>query len=71
MGNGEEYIWKPPDDDDFIIQHKQIGPLGESIQPSAAGVSLCKCAQCSGRRQRLMLITTQTTSRSPQTKHIF
>lgn len=43
MGNGEEYIWKPPDDDDFIIQHKQIGPLGENIQPSATGVSLYKC----------------------------
>ncbi|KAG5282030.1 hypothetical protein AALO_G00051480 [Alosa alosa] len=41
MGNGEEYIWKPPDDEDFMIQHKQIGPgpLGESIQPSVAGIA--------------------------------
>lgn len=43
MGNGEEYIWKPPDDEDFMVQHKQIGTLAESIQPSAAGVSFYEC----------------------------
>lgn len=44
MGNGEQYIWKPPEDDDFIFQHKQMGMLsshaGESMAASAAGVSM-------------------------------
>ncbi|XP_070962012.1 uncharacterized protein [Oncorhynchus clarkii lewisi] len=41
MGNGEQYIWKPPEDDDIImLQNKPLGPLsphsGENIQPSTA-----------------------------------
>lgn len=44
MGNGEQYIWKPPEDDDMLmLQNKALGPLGahtvENIQPSAAAVS--------------------------------
>ncbi|XP_028848413.1 uncharacterized protein LOC114797642 isoform X2 [Denticeps clupeoides] len=44
MGNGEQYIWKPPEDDDFtILQHKQIGPLSphtaDNMQASAAGIA--------------------------------
>lgn len=44
MGNGEQYIWKPPEDDDIIFQHKQMGILsshaGENMAASAAGVSV-------------------------------
>lgn len=44
MGNGEQYIWKPPEDDDMLmLQNKALGPLSahtvENIQPSAAAVS--------------------------------
>lgn len=44
MGNGEQYIWKPPEDDEMLMhQNKALGPLGahtvENIQPSAAVVS--------------------------------
>lgn len=44
MGNGEQYIWKPPEDEEMLIhQNKALGPLGahtmENIQPSAAVVS--------------------------------
>lgn len=44
MGNGEQYIWKPPEDDEMLVhQNKALGPLGahtvENIQPSAAVVS--------------------------------
>ena len=58
MGNGEQYIWKPPEDDDItVLQNKPLGPLsphsGENIiQPSTAAVSrdgttaLCCCLQC-------------------------
>lgn len=44
MGNGEQYIWKPPEDDDIIFQHKQMGiqssHAGENMAASAAGVSV-------------------------------
>lgn len=44
MGNGEQYIWKPPEDDDMLMhQNKALGPVGahtvENMQPSAAVVS--------------------------------
>lgn len=44
MGNGEQYIWKPPEDEEMLMhQNKALGPLGahtvENIQPSAAVVS--------------------------------
>lgn len=44
MGNGEQYIWKPPEDEDMLmLQNKALGPLAahtmENIQPSAAAVS--------------------------------
>lgn len=44
MGNGEQYIWKPPEDDEMLAhQNKALAPLGahtvDSIQPSAAVVS--------------------------------
>lgn len=43
MGNGEQYIWKPPEDDDMLMhQNKALVPMGahtvENIQPSAAVV---------------------------------
>lgn len=46
MGNGEQYIWKPPEDEEMLMhQNKVLGPLGahtvENIQPSAAVVSQC------------------------------
>lgn len=57
MGNGEQYIWKPPEDDDItMLQNKPLGPLsphsGENIQPSTAMVSMyvitkyCMCVWC-------------------------
>lgn len=44
MGNGEQYIWKPPEDDEVLmLQNKALVPLGahtvENIQPSATAVS--------------------------------
>lgn len=44
MGNGEQYIWKPPEDEEMVMhQNKAVGPLGahtvDNIQPSAAVVS--------------------------------
>ncbi|XP_061702177.1 uncharacterized protein si:dkey-70p6.1 [Syngnathoides biaculeatus] len=58
MGNGEQYIWKPPEDEDVLMLHnKTLGPLGplgahttENIQPSAAVVAemyskVCKPAK--------------------------
>lgn len=44
MGNGEQYIWKPPEDDDVLAhQNKALGPTVahtvENMQPSAAVVS--------------------------------
>lgn len=44
MGNGEQYIWKPPEDEEMLMhQNKALGPLGahtvDNIQPSAAVVS--------------------------------
>ncbi|XP_077442075.1 uncharacterized protein LOC144063931 isoform X1 [Vanacampus margaritifer] len=55
MGNGEQYIWKPPEDEDVLMLHnKALAPLGahtmESIQPSAAVVAemyskVCKPAK--------------------------
>lgn len=44
MGNGEQYIWKPPEDEEMLMhQNKALGALGahtmENIQPSAAVVS--------------------------------
>lgn len=40
MGNGEQYIWKPPEDADIImLQNKPLGQhTVENIQPSAAAV---------------------------------
>ncbi|XP_051914082.1 uncharacterized protein si:dkey-70p6.1 isoform X2 [Hippocampus zosterae] len=55
MGNGEQYIWKPPEEEDVLILHnKALAPLGahtmENIQPSAAVVAemyskVCKPAK--------------------------
>lgn len=44
MGNGEQYIWKPPEDEEMLMhQNKALGPAGahtvENMQPSAAVVS--------------------------------
>ena len=54
MGNGEQYIWKPPEDDDMLmLQNKALGPIGahtvENIQPSAAAVSEDSSACASAR----------------------
>lgn len=46
IGNGEEYIWKPPEDDDIIFQPKHIGPLSPHMgENMAAGVRECFCIQ--------------------------
>ncbi|XP_056157939.1 uncharacterized protein si:dkey-70p6.1 [Lampris incognitus] len=58
MGNGEQYIWKPPEDDDVIIpQNKTLGPLSahtvENIQPSAAAVAEMYSKVCKpGKKKR-------------------
>ncbi|XP_034028896.1 trithorax group protein osa isoform X1 [Thalassophryne amazonica] len=58
MGNGEQYIWKPPEDDNIImLQNKALGPLGahtvENIQPSAAAVAEMYSKVCKpGKKKR-------------------
>ncbi|XP_030588589.1 uncharacterized protein LOC115782525 isoform X2 [Archocentrus centrarchus] len=58
MGNGEQYIWKPPEDDDMLmLQNKALGPLGahtvENIQPSAAAVAEMYSKVCKpGKKKR-------------------
>ncbi|KAA0714088.1 Lck-interacting transmembrane adapter 1 [Triplophysa tibetana] len=59
MGNGEQYIWKPPEDDDFMFQHKQMGMLslqaGESMAASAAGIPEMYSKVCkTGKKKRAM-----------------
>uniref|UniRef100_A0A3Q2R307 Si:dkey-70p6.1 n=1 Tax=Fundulus heteroclitus TaxID=8078 RepID=A0A3Q2R307_FUNHE len=60
MGNGEQYIWKPPEDDDMLmLQNKALGPLGahtvENIQPSAAVVAEMYSKVCKpGKKKRTM-----------------
>ncbi|KAL7885018.1 hypothetical protein AOLI_G00077880 [Acnodon oligacanthus] len=59
IGNGEEYIWKPPEDDDIMFQHKHIGPLsphmGDSMAASAAGISEMYSKVCKpGKKKRGM-----------------
>ncbi|KAM4611140.1 uncharacterized protein ACJ7VT_014221 [Polymixia lowei] len=58
MGNGEQYIWKPPEDEEVLmLQNKTIGPLGahtvENIQPSAAAVAEMYSKVCKpGKKKR-------------------
>ncbi|XP_039864019.1 basic salivary proline-rich protein 4 isoform X2 [Simochromis diagramma] len=58
MGNGEQYIWKPPEDDDMLmLQNKALGPLSahtvENIQPSAAAVAEMYSKVCKpGKKKR-------------------
>lgn len=45
MGNGEQYIWKPPEEEEMLMhQTKALGPPSahtvENIQPAATVVSL-------------------------------
>ncbi|XP_016415216.1 uncharacterized protein LOC107745762 isoform X2 [Sinocyclocheilus rhinocerous] len=59
MGNGEQYIWKPPEDDDIIFQHKQMGILsshaGENMAASAAGITEMYSKVCKpGKKKRGM-----------------
>ncbi|KAK7877904.1 hypothetical protein WMY93_031433 [Mugilogobius chulae] len=59
MGNGEQYIWKPPEDDDLLmLQNKALGPLAhtvENIQPSAAAVAEMYSKVCKpGKKKRAM-----------------
>lgn len=59
MGNGEQYIWKPPEDDDIMmLQNKALGPLAhtvENIQPSAAAVAEMYSKVCKpGKKKRSM-----------------
>uniref|UniRef100_A0A1A8JZ50 Si:dkey-70p6.1 n=1 Tax=Nothobranchius kuhntae TaxID=321403 RepID=A0A1A8JZ50_NOTKU len=60
MGNGEQYIWKPPEDDDgLLLQNKALGSLGahtlENIQPSAAAVAEMYSKVCKpGKKKRAM-----------------
>ncbi|XP_056896655.1 uncharacterized protein si:dkey-70p6.1 [Takifugu flavidus] len=58
MGNGEQYIWKPPEDDEMLVhQNKALAPLGahtvDSIQPSAAVVAEMYSKVCKpGKKKR-------------------
>ncbi|XP_028266396.1 uncharacterized protein LOC114438943 [Parambassis ranga] len=58
MGNGEQYIWKPPEDEEMLmLQNKALGPLGahtvENIQPSAAAVAEMYSKVCKpGKKKR-------------------
>ncbi|XP_051281707.1 basic salivary proline-rich protein 4 isoform X3 [Dicentrarchus labrax] len=58
MGNGEQYIWKPPEDEEMLMhQNKALGPLGahtvENIQPSAAVVAEMYSKVCKpGKKKR-------------------
>ncbi|CAL9703456.1 unnamed protein product [Knipowitschia caucasica] len=57
MGNGEQYIWKPPEEDDLLmLQNKALGPLAhtvENIQPSAAAVAEMYSKVCKpGKKKR-------------------
>ncbi|XP_051525260.1 uncharacterized protein LOC127424277 isoform X2 [Myxocyprinus asiaticus] len=59
MGNGEQYIWKPPEDDDIIFQHKQMGILSshaeENMAASAAGITEMYSKVCKpGKKKRGM-----------------
>ncbi|XP_051965185.1 uncharacterized protein LOC127631191 isoform X2 [Xyrauchen texanus] len=59
MGNGEQYIWKPPEDDDIIFQHKQMGIPGshaeENMAASAAGIAEMYSKVCKpGKKKRGM-----------------
>ncbi|XP_065102988.1 uncharacterized protein [Paramisgurnus dabryanus] len=59
MGNGEQYIWKPPEDDDIIFQHKQMGILSshmaENMAASAAGITEMYSKVCkTGKKKRGM-----------------
>ncbi|XP_061760045.1 uncharacterized protein si:dkey-70p6.1 isoform X1 [Nerophis ophidion] len=58
MGNGEQYIWKPPEDEDaLMLQNKALGPMAahtmESMQPSAAVVAEMYSKVCKpGKKKR-------------------
>ncbi|KAK1899268.1 Fc receptor-like A [Dissostichus eleginoides] len=58
MGNGEQYIWKPPEEEEMLMhQNKALGPLGahtvENIQPSAAVVAEMYSKVCKpGKKKR-------------------
>ncbi|XP_037629875.1 uncharacterized protein si:dkey-70p6.1 isoform X1 [Sebastes umbrosus] len=58
MGNGEQYIWKPPEDEEMLMhQNKALGPLAahtvENIQPSAAVVAEMYSKVCKpGKKKR-------------------
>ncbi|XP_075898343.1 uncharacterized protein LOC142898928 isoform X2 [Nelusetta ayraudi] len=58
MGNGEQYIWKPPEDDEMLMhQNKALVPMGahtvENIQPSAAVVAEMYSKVCKpGKKKR-------------------
>ncbi|XP_060786803.1 basic salivary proline-rich protein 1 isoform X2 [Neoarius graeffei] len=56
IGNGEEYIWKPPEDDDIIFQPKHIGPLSPHMgENMAAGISDMYSKVCKpGKKKRGM-----------------
>ncbi|XP_061591247.1 uncharacterized protein si:dkey-70p6.1 isoform X2 [Cololabis saira] len=58
MGNGEQYIWKPPEDDDMLAQqNKALAPLAahtaENTPPSAAAVAEMYSKVCKpGKKKR-------------------
>ncbi|XP_040048274.2 uncharacterized protein LOC120828771 isoform X2 [Gasterosteus aculeatus] len=63
MGNGEQYIWKPPEDEEMLMhQNKALGPLGahpvENIQPSAAVVAEMYSKVCKpGKKKRAVPVS--------------
>ncbi|XP_034733362.1 uncharacterized protein si:dkey-70p6.1 [Etheostoma cragini] len=60
MGNGEQYIWKPPEEEEMAMhQTKALGPLSahtvENIQPAATVVAEMYSKVCKpGKKKRAM-----------------
>ncbi|KAF1390142.1 hypothetical protein PFLUV_G00055040 [Perca fluviatilis] len=57
MGNGEQYIWKPPEEEEIMHQTKALGPLSahtvENIQPAATVVAEMYSKVCKpGKKKR-------------------
>ncbi|KAF6730456.1 Lck-interacting transmembrane adapter 1 [Oryzias melastigma] len=57
MGNGEQYIWKPPEDDDIITLHPPPPHRGENIQgqpspPTAKEIADTYSIVCKSQKKR-------------------
>ncbi|XP_064812595.1 uncharacterized protein LOC135527890 [Oncorhynchus masou masou] len=55
MGNGEQYIWKPPEDDDIITLHRAPAPPGENGQgytPTAMEITDTYSTVCKPQKKK-------------------